>query len=154
MLKLILHFYFPPLSQNNIERSTVGKGGKANIRYKTVEAKKYKAEILNIVSNHPDAKKFSESFDENVHALKIDFTWYIDPQKLLTKKEKRLSFRGGDWDNFIKYTQDCIMEGLEINDFYIYAGAAKKLPTKGAESFKAEVTRIPLSRINSFKQFL
>jgi Holliday junction resolvase RusA-like endonuclease len=132
-------FPFPPLSQNNIERT----GGKTNIRYKTKVAKDYKHEIEIHLAANKDARDFAKHFDPSEHVIFVDYVWYLNTAKFFKKPKKKgdlpcISQISIDWDNPIKYTQDCITKYLGINDSYIVSGHVDKLFTEHKTYFKTK----------------
>lgn len=123
-------FPFPPLSQNNIERT----GRKTNHRYKTDQAKNYKHEIQIYLASNKDARLFRDVFDKDKHIIFADYIWLINKDKYFKKPKRKGELPGInqtaiDIDNPVKYTQDCIMRYLDINDSFIKSSHQDHLPT-------------------------
>lgn len=129
-------FELAPLSQNNIERT----GGKTSIRYKTQAAKRYR-EAIHIYMKKESARvrKFISKVDLNKHVFAVEFHWFFNEDRFFKKQRPKknpfpLSSRCEDYDNPIKFTQDCIFKYLGIDDTFIVNGLQRKRPTK-RESF-------------------
>ena len=151
-MKLKIAFPFAPLPQNNIERT----GYKTNVRYKTKEAKDYKAAIEVIVKSNLKTKEFKESFNEKVHGLSIAFMWYLNYKDLITQtgKVRRIKKNTIDCDGPIKFTQDCILKAIGIDDVFINDVKAIRVPTKERSSFYVIIQRHELLKDVIWREFL
>lgn len=137
-------FEIAPLSQNNIERT----GSRTSHRYKTDMAKDYKTSINTILRmNSSKLNRFFKCVDLDRHVLVVQFVWFINEHIYFKKKKTRknpypLSSRCVDYDNPIKYTQDCIFKHFGIDDTFIQTGQASKMPTKKQSYFTCRVATI------------
>ena len=151
-----LKFPFPPLSQNNIERT----GSRTNLRYKTKEALEYKNEMQCVlIKNRDRIKSLIDSFCPDDHGIDIEFWWHIDEKLCLTKRKnkastRRLSKRGGDYDNYIKYTQDVFFDYMNVNDFFIISARQFKVPVKGKSFFTIKIMIEPLALNPYYREFI
>lgn len=159
MSKLSITFPFPPLGQNNIEK-TATNGRYKTRRYKTPEAKNYRNHIMAVMrGNFKDVVPFKKSWDPLWHAVLCEYIFYIDYkrfflQPLLKKNELAISARCPDTDNLIKFTQDCIFDYLGINDYFINDFVARRVPSMEHEHFHVNIEIVDLREHHAFSNFI
>ena len=130
----------PLLSNHATKISTRGKHA---TKYKTDEAKEFEAYVTAYLSTKMYLfKDFIQHYDKTKHYAMVDFRFYLP---IFTKKGL-ISEKSGDWDGFIKYTQDAIFDSLGIDDSQIIGGSSIKIHSKDYNIY-ASVTLKNLSTI-------
>lgn len=135
-----------PLSVNHMygnSRVKAGYGIKNNKFYKFLRNGKkiklqathdFESEFANhLLQYGSELSDFLKLFDPKKNVVIADFEFYF-PESQYYKKDKAISSRIGDLDNYLKSTIDCLFKNL-MNDHFITELTARKLPTKKDEPY-------------------
>lgn len=120
-----------PLLLNHATKITTR--GKFASKYKTIETQNFTRQMnayLRTMANK--LSPLSKAYNEKEHYFIVDFKFYLP---ILTKKNL-ISKKSGDWDGFIKYTQDTIFDFIGIDDSQIIGGSSIKIHS---DKYKIEV---------------
>jgi Holliday junction resolvase RusA-like endonuclease len=131
-----------PLSVNKLYRNFRGR------TIKSQEGREYEMAFNHYLAEFgTQAIRFLEEFDKNQHAVHIEYVFYLESSKYLTKSG-RINMRCLDVDNGIKQAQDNLFRFLQIDDGFVTKVTATKVPSD------ADCIEIVVRRVNQVSKIL
>jgi hypothetical protein len=130
--------------------------GKSPSKIRTRECRDWGDDILiQIQKMKQEFEEFKESFDDKIHAVEIDLTFYIPGSKFYTKAG-HISIASLDLTNVEKLLVDLIFDSrfhgrellghsivnLNLDDKLIVSMTSKKRPSKKSYKIKIEISRV------------
>lgn len=125
-MKLKIEIPIQPLSDNKLKMPI--KVGRSARLASTPSYRRYKREITDCLSEYTNAINLFKNAWTEQFCIIANYTFYI-PEKTYFTKQGLISILGGDVTNYIKGTQDILMESLDIDDKHIVTCSAHKVPS-------------------------
>lgn len=104
-----------------VKPCSINKAYYARNKVLTKDAREYREAFLqcinNCTSNQDLMKAFKAAFDPKKHVLSTELTFFI-PEDVFYTKAGEVSMRSGDVDNYIKLTNDFLMNDKYYDDPY------------------------------------